>query len=356
MFGKKQDVEMMRKLTEGELEGLLQQLKISKKSILKAETIEELLAIREKVSSLSATVQGIEGDIKNLKGITAKELDGVAMQVNTLNTVQSKVKGRLETFASTRENTSSGSKKVSISVDDISEKIKVSVSTTEDMEALLEVITKAIRGINKTAKSMRKQVTTFIETAQNVTSNISGISSIAEQTNLLALNASIEAARAGEAGRGFAVVAEEIRKLSDGTKELLDNMTKYLTELEQSSLKTSEEVEATTIGIEKIEEKVEQVDKNLKESKANTSAIQKEMSSINDYITGLTNNAEASYVCAESIGVEVSLMNDAVSALKDLENGMQQIFFGVESVTEKYEMILKNMKELKACKMIASNK
>lgn len=47
------------------------------------------------------------------------------------------------------------------------------------------------------------------------------ISSIAGQTNLLSLNASIEAARAGEHGRGFAVVAEEIRTLSDSTKDLL---------------------------------------------------------------------------------------------------------------------------------------
>ena len=47
------------------------------------------------------------------------------------------------------------------------------------------------------------------------------ISAIAGQTNLLSLNASIEAARAGENGRGFAVVAEEIRTLSDSTKELL---------------------------------------------------------------------------------------------------------------------------------------
>ena len=49
------------------------------------------------------------------------------------------------------------------------------------------------------------------------------IRGISRQTTLLSLNATIEAARAGDAGRGFAVVAQEIRKLSNDTRDAIDS-------------------------------------------------------------------------------------------------------------------------------------
>lgn len=45
------------------------------------------------------------------------------------------------------------------------------------------------------------------------------IAGISKHTNLIAMNATVEAARSGEAGKGFAVIADEIRRLSDDSRE-----------------------------------------------------------------------------------------------------------------------------------------
>ncbi|MDP4178949.1 MAG: methyl-accepting chemotaxis protein [Bacillota bacterium] len=100
------------------------------------------------------------------------------------------------------------------SISKLSEEINASIS--ESKEVLVN--------LNTSNNMILDSFNDFKNIIIQIEDAISGIRSISDNTNLLSLNETIEASRAGEAGKGFQVVASEIRKLSDKTKNLLDNM------------------------------------------------------------------------------------------------------------------------------------
>lgn len=129
-----------------------------------------------------------------------------------------------------------------------------------------------------------ERLTTKVEEVENF---VGSILSISNQTNLLALNASIEAARAGEAGKGFAVVAEEIRQLSEQTKEASNKITNIIDELNVDTKRANESIENSVASvtrqnelIEDTRERFEKVDaevRELTENIVNTEQIMKEI-------------------------------------------------------------------------------
>lgn len=80
----------------------------------------------------------------------------------------------------------------------------------------------------------------LVEKTANIKNITDVLYDIADQTNLLALNAAIEAARAGEAGKGFAVVADEVRGLSNQSREASTNINEMILSIteELNSLKS----------------------------------------------------------------------------------------------------------------------
>lgn len=127
---------------------------------------------------------------------------------------------------------------IEVTADDIevlnqnSVQMKVYSESAEDtMNELVTIAEQTSRAIYE----VKEQTNLTNESAQAIQVATDMITNIAAQTNMLSLNASIEAARAGENGRGFVVVAEEIRNLSEQSRNSAEEILRIVSELIRNS-------------------------------------------------------------------------------------------------------------------------
>ncbi|MEQ8176452.1 MAG: methyl-accepting chemotaxis protein [Syntrophomonadaceae bacterium] len=126
----------------------------------------------------------------------------------------------------------------------------------EEIAKVVQDIAIAAGNVAANYQQVDANVAAVFDLSENINEVIGFIKQIADETKMLGLNAAIEAARAGESGRGFGVVAEEIRKLSDESRqtvgkirELTNSIGEKLTEtstLSAASMSSGEEQAAAT--------------------------------------------------------------------------------------------------------------
>lgn len=127
-----------------------------------------------------------------------------------------------------------------------------------------------LNGYCQAVKEEMGKVTEFLDDYKASNAEIIDVSS---QTNLLALNASIEAARAGEAGRGFAVIAEEVRNLSDNTKQLIERNTANGNELIPAINKCIDDINHVVATVREFNEKIMTIAASAQEISAQNDVI-----------------------------------------------------------------------------------
>ena len=187
-----------------------------------------------------------------------------------------------------------------------------------------------------TARGMQEDISGLLDIIRNMNEAIAAINSISAQTNLLALNASIEAARAGEAGKGFAVVAEEIRQLSEQTKEATGRIAGIITELIGDARSASDSLDHSveyinrqTEMIDVTKEKFESIDREVVEL---TSSIRRTDQTIGEILkatvvisNSISHLSATSEEVAASSEESVKTAADAVSRMEECVQILENI-------------------------------
>jgi len=147
-------------------------------------------------------------------GNASSLIDGITKAVNELNA----------SITSQTLSVEESSKKTEKMVDSLKTTSEVSRNKQEAIKDLIENASRGQESMRETIQSVQG----ISQSVDGIASAIKIISAIAANTNLLSMNAAIEAAHAGDAGKGFAVVANEIRRLSESTRENSRNISQTL--------------------------------------------------------------------------------------------------------------------------------
>ncbi|WP_339195693.1 methyl-accepting chemotaxis protein [Solibacillus sp. FSL R5-0449] len=184
----------------------------------------------------------------------------------------------------------------------------LSISTNEKIEkgsVYVENTVSQMNLIQSTVEETADSLTLLASRTTEIVNILKLVQDISDQTNLLALNAAIEAARAGEAGKGFAVVADEVKKLSEQTKQSVSDISRIAAEIENDTT-------TTVSSIQQVKERVNAGITISHDTKATFDEILAIIGQVQNQVNEITAVSDSIHSKMESVS-EQSLQMAAVS-------------------------------------------
>lgn len=219
----------------------------------------------ERQDEVGVLVRTFRSMIEKLK----KQTKEISDAVNILATSSNEIAATTAELASGTEQTAIAVSETTTTVEEVKQTATVSSQKARHVSDISQnavqvsqtgskLVGETIDGIGRIKEQMEYIAETIVrlsEHNQAISEIIATVDDLAEQANLLAVNASIEASKAGEHGKGFIVVAQEIKSLSEQSKQATKQVRTILNDIQKSS---GAAVMATERGSKSVESTVRQ--------------------------------------------------------------------------------------------------
>ena len=197
----------------------------------------------------------------------------LAAIVTTVRQAGTQMAAASEELSSTMREMSEMGETQSRSSIQISEAVRDSSTTIQEISNLADSTQKNVENISNSASNATECMEQLHQNTTRITNVLNVIRDITDQVNLLALNAAIEAARAGDAGRGFAVVADEVRKLASHTTNSTKDIENAIADLQEDVKNTGQAIQVITEALKNISTEVKGITSSLSQQSATIEEI-----------------------------------------------------------------------------------
>lgn len=274
----------------------------AEQTAMKAQSERDRIELLDRMAcQFEMTVSAVLTSVVRSCGNMGLQTEGLAGKMSAAESSTQKIRLATSTTSDSVQTVAAAAEELSVSISEISNRVKDSASITVDTSNAAEMATGTISELS--------------EQVQKIGSSISLIHNVASQTDLLALNATIEAARAGDAGKGFAIVASEVKSLATQTARATDEISANIEAIQAATARAVAEIRT----IAAIAAQSREIATGI------AGAIEQQSAATREISASVSRAASGTHVVAENVATVSESFTDASRATRDLLSASREL-------------------------------